>query len=94
MRIEQLLDLNESFNVVITSQLYWKEIEDQLVRNGIEASSIVVYTNKSKLYYRAIDKHYIETELRQICFQESLVEKYALDEWLFGIGDKKIFRKD
>ena len=81
--VEQLLGLNESFDVVITSQLYGREIKDQLMRNGVGESSIVEYTNKSKMYYRAIEKQYIETELLQICIKENLIERYSLDEWFF-----------
>ena len=68
---------------MITSQLYGREIKDQLMRNGVGESSIVEYTNKSKMYYRAIEKQYIETELLQICIKENLIERYSLDEWFF-----------
>lgn len=68
--VSEFLKWDFPFKIVITSQIYFPKIKKQLLEMGIPENNILIYSNKSLIYYRSISGKYYEKEFEELCYKE------------------------
>ncbi|MCI8529325.1 MAG: glycosyltransferase family 8 protein [Lachnospiraceae bacterium] len=64
--VEELVERYRNALWINTSQRSYHAISNQLIKLGVREDRILVYREKTKSYYEALDDEYIEYELQQL----------------------------
>lgn len=72
--MEQILNSRDKNTLfwIITSQMFFEEIKDQIMSNGIDEQSIAQYVNiySDRMYFLALDERFYEQEIEMIARYE------------------------